>query len=52
MTERTIEEHRKKPCYGELRCWNHIQILCPVYDECYAIAGGERKCDRIRRSRK
>ena len=46
QASRIIEEKRKDPCYGELRCWNHIQVQCPVFTECYLLAGGIRKCDR------
>jgi len=43
---KSAEEKRKDPCYGKLRCWSNIQAICPVYDECYRIADGRRKCDR------
>jgi hypothetical protein len=47
---KTAEEKRKDPCYGDLRCWNWIQIRCPVYEECLLIAGS-RKCDRHTKKR-
>lgn len=47
---KTADEKRKDPCYGELRCWNQVQVRCPVYDECYELAkakyGVARKVDR------
>ena len=43
---KSAEMKRKDPCYGELRCWGYIQAQCPVYDECYRLANGVRKCDR------
>lgn len=43
---KSAEEKRKDPCYGTLRCWTNVQIICPVYDECYRLAGGVRKCVR------
>ena len=36
---KSAEEKRKDDCYGDLRCWNWVQTICPVYDECKAIAG-------------
>jgi hypothetical protein len=46
---KTLEQKRQDPCYGELRCWGPIQAICPAYDECYVIAGGVRKVDRVQR---
>ncbi len=46
---KTVEQKRKDPCYGELRCWGWIQASCPAYDECFSLAGGVRKVDRIQR---
>jgi hypothetical protein len=48
---KSAEEKRKDPCYGELRCWNWVQAICPVYEECKMIAkakyGVARKVDRV-----
>jgi len=40
-------QQRKKKCYGELRCWGYIQARCVVRDECFFLAGGQRKVDRV-----
>lgn len=44
----SAEKQRKKPCYGKLRCWNQIQVQCPVYAECLRLAGGIRMLDRVK----
>ena len=48
----SAEKQRKKPCYGLLRCWNFIQTQCPIYDECFRLAGGIRMLERVKAQNK
>jgi hypothetical protein len=46
------EKQRKKPCYGKLRCWNNVQVRCPVYSECYELAHGVRMLEKVKTQNK
>jgi hypothetical protein len=45
---KTLEQKREDDCYGQLCCWNHIQIRCPAYTECFVLAGGVRMVERVK----
>lgn len=49
---KTAEQKRQGECYGYLRCWNQIQVRCPVYTECYTLAGGVRMLERMKAQNK
>jgi len=48
----SAKKQRLKPCYGLLRCWNQIQVQCPVYSECRDLAGNVRMLDKVKQQNK